>query len=59
MMRKLEHPVTVGKIEGERSRGRQKIKIPEGPAAWLGKSSLAREEQNCHKTPGIMGNGGS
>ena len=36
---KLEHLLTTGKIEGKRSRGRQRIKIQEGIAAWLGRST--------------------
>ena len=36
---KLEHLLTTGKIEGKRSRGRQRIKIQDGIAAWLGKST--------------------
>ena len=35
---KLEHLLTTGKIEGKRSRGRQRIKIQDGIAAWLGRS---------------------
>ena len=36
---KLEHLLTTGKIEGKRSRGRQGIKIQDGIAAWLGRST--------------------
>ncbi|GFN87522.1 eukaryotic translation initiation factor 3 subunit f [Plakobranchus ocellatus] len=38
MMRrgKLEHLVTTGKFEGKRSRGRQREKIMDGLATWLG-----------------------
>ena len=36
---KLEHVLTTGKIEGKRSRGRQRIKIQDGIAAWLGRST--------------------
>ena len=36
---KLEHLLTTGKIEGKRSRGRQRIKIQDGIAAWLGRST--------------------
>ncbi|GFN81927.1 hypothetical protein PoB_000843300 [Plakobranchus ocellatus] len=32
---KLEHLVTTGKLEGKRSRGRQKEKIMDGLATWL------------------------
>ena len=41
VMRKgnLEHLLTTGKIEGKRSRGRQRIKIQDGIAAWLGRST--------------------
>ena len=35
----LEHLLTTGKIEGKRSRGRQRIKIQDGIAAWLGRST--------------------
>ena len=35
--RKLEHLVTMGKICGKRSRGRQIFKLCDGLAAWLGK----------------------
>ena len=31
--------LTTGKIEGKRSRGRQRIKIQDGIAAWLGRST--------------------
>ena len=34
---KLEHLLTTGKIEGKRSRGRLRIKIQDGIAAWLGR----------------------
>ncbi|GFO37936.1 hypothetical protein PoB_006444100 [Plakobranchus ocellatus] len=33
---KLEHLVTTGKFEGKRSRGRQRQKIMDGLATWLG-----------------------
>ncbi|GFO19823.1 eukaryotic translation initiation factor 3 subunit f [Plakobranchus ocellatus] len=33
---KLEHLVTTGKFEGKRSRGRQREKIVDGLARWLG-----------------------
>ncbi|GFN99437.1 UDP-glucuronosyltransferase 2a1-like [Plakobranchus ocellatus] len=33
---KLEHLVTTGKFEGKRSRGRQREKIMDGMATWLG-----------------------
>ncbi|GFO23965.1 ecdysteroid udp-glucosyltransferase [Plakobranchus ocellatus] len=33
---KLEHLVTTGKVEGKRSRGRQREKIMDGLATWLG-----------------------
>ena len=36
---KLEHLLTTGKIEGKRSRGRQRIKIQDDIAAWLGRST--------------------
>ena len=36
---KLEHLLTTGKIEGKRSRGRRRIKIQDGIAAWLGRST--------------------
>ena len=36
---KLEHLLTTGKIEGKRSRGRQRVKIQDGIAAWLGRST--------------------
>ena len=36
---KLEHLFTTGKIEGKRSRGRQRIKIQDGIAVWLGRST--------------------
>ena len=36
---KLAHLLTTGKIEGKRSRGRQRIKIQDGIAAWLGRST--------------------
>ena len=36
---KLEHLLTTGKIEGKRSRGRQRIQIQDGIAAWLGRST--------------------
>ncbi|GFO45731.1 hypothetical protein PoB_007223600 [Plakobranchus ocellatus] len=33
---KLKHLVTTGKFEGKRSRGRQREKIMDGLATWLG-----------------------
>ena len=36
---KLEHLLTTGKIDGKRSRGRQRIQIQDGIAAWLGRST--------------------
>ena len=36
---KLEHLLTTEKIEGKRSRGRQRIKIQDGIAVWLGRST--------------------
>ncbi|GFO40788.1 endonuclease-reverse transcriptase [Plakobranchus ocellatus] len=33
---KLEHLVTTGKLEGKRSMGRQREKITDGLATWLG-----------------------
>ena len=36
---KLEHLLTTGKVEGKRSRGRQRIKKEDGIAAWLGRST--------------------
>ena len=36
---KLEHLLRAGKIEGKRSRGRQRIKIQDGIAAWLGRNT--------------------
>ena len=36
---KLEHLLSTGKIEGKRSRGRQRIKIQDGIAAWLGRNT--------------------
>ena len=36
---KLEHLLTTGKIKGKRNRGRQRIKIQDGIAAWLGRSA--------------------
>ena len=36
---KLDHSLTTGNIEGKRSRGRQRIKIQDGIAAWLGRST--------------------
>ena len=35
----LQHLLATGKIEGKRSRGRQRIKIQDGIAAWLGRST--------------------
>ena len=36
---KLEHLLTTGNVEEKRSRGRQRIKIQDGIAAWLGRST--------------------
>ena len=36
---KLEHLLTTGKIDGKISRGRQRIKIQDSIAAWLGGST--------------------
>ena len=36
---KLEHLLTTGKIEGKRSRGRQRIEMQDGIAAWLERST--------------------
>ena len=36
---KLEHLLTRGMIEGKRSRGRHRIQIQDGIAAWLGRST--------------------
>ncbi|GFO32575.1 hypothetical protein PoB_005908000 [Plakobranchus ocellatus] len=33
---KLEHLAITGKLEGKRSRGRQREKITDGMATWLG-----------------------
>ncbi|GFO22537.1 endonuclease-reverse transcriptase [Plakobranchus ocellatus] len=43
MMRrgKLEHLVTTGKYEGKRSRGRQREKIMDGLATWLGTGKVS------------------
>ncbi|GFO30728.1 hypothetical protein PoB_005723300 [Plakobranchus ocellatus] len=38
---KLEHLVTTGKFEGKRSRGRQREKIMDGLAAWLGSGKVS------------------
>ncbi|GFO41308.1 UDP-glucuronosyltransferase 2a1-like [Plakobranchus ocellatus] len=38
---KLEHLVTTGKFEGERSRGRQREKIMDGLATWLGPGKVS------------------
>ena len=51
-MGKLEHLLTAGKIEGKISRGRQRIKIQDGIAAWLGRSTAemfvgARDREKC------------
>ena len=37
--RNLGHLVTTGKIEGEKSRGQQRLKVLDGPATWLGEST--------------------
>ncbi|GFO37057.1 hypothetical protein PoB_006356200 [Plakobranchus ocellatus] len=37
----FEHLVTTGKFEGKRSRGRQKEKIMDGLATWLGKGKVS------------------
>ncbi|GFO30292.1 hypothetical protein PoB_005679700 [Plakobranchus ocellatus] len=37
---KLEHLVTTGKFEGKRSRGRQREKIMDGLATWLGTGNM-------------------
>ena len=66
---KLEHLLTRGKIEGKRSRGRKIIKIQDGIAAWLGRSTAemfvdARDRKKWKvmiayarpaKSPGISG----
>ncbi|GFO17397.1 hypothetical protein PoB_004390200 [Plakobranchus ocellatus] len=41
MMRKLEHLVTTGKFGGKRSRGRQREKIMDGLATWLGPGKVS------------------
>ncbi|GFO23410.1 hypothetical protein PoB_004991500 [Plakobranchus ocellatus] len=38
---KLEHLVTTGKFEGKRSRGRQREKIMDGLATWLGTGKVS------------------
>ncbi|GFN83762.1 craniofacial development protein 2-like protein [Plakobranchus ocellatus] len=38
---KLEHLVTTGKFEGKRSRGRQREKIMDGLATWLGQGKVS------------------
>ncbi|GFO36705.1 hypothetical protein PoB_006321000 [Plakobranchus ocellatus] len=38
---KLEHLVTTGKLEGKRSRGRQREKIMDGLATWLGPGKVS------------------
>ncbi|GFO39906.1 hypothetical protein PoB_006641100 [Plakobranchus ocellatus] len=38
---KLEHLVTAGKFEGKRSRGRQREKIMDGLATWLGPGKVS------------------
>ncbi|GFO14574.1 eukaryotic translation initiation factor 3 subunit f [Plakobranchus ocellatus] len=38
---KLEHLVTTGKFEGKRSRGRQREKIMDGLATWLGPGKVS------------------
>ncbi|GFN88941.1 endonuclease-reverse transcriptase [Plakobranchus ocellatus] len=37
----LEHLVTTGKFEGKRSRGRQREKIMDGLATWLGQGKVS------------------
>ncbi|GFN95634.1 endonuclease-reverse transcriptase [Plakobranchus ocellatus] len=39
--RKLEHLVTTGKFKGKRSRGRQREKIMDGLATWLGPGKVS------------------
>ncbi|GFO15676.1 hypothetical protein PoB_004218100 [Plakobranchus ocellatus] len=39
--RKLKHLVTTGKFEGKRSRGRQREKIMDGLATWLGTEKVS------------------
>ncbi|GFN81086.1 hypothetical protein PoB_000759200 [Plakobranchus ocellatus] len=38
---KLEHLVTTGKFEGRRSRGRQREKLMDGLATWLGPGKVS------------------
>ncbi|GFO43434.1 hypothetical protein PoB_006993900 [Plakobranchus ocellatus] len=38
---KLEHLVTTGKFEGKRSKGRQREKIMDGLATWLGPGKVS------------------
>ncbi|GFO19175.1 hypothetical protein PoB_004568000 [Plakobranchus ocellatus] len=38
---KLEHLVTTGNFEGKRSRGRQREKIMDGLATWLGPGKVS------------------
>ncbi|GFO35175.1 UDP-glucuronosyltransferase 2a1-like [Plakobranchus ocellatus] len=38
---KLEHLVTTGKFEGKRGRGRQREKIMDGLATWLGPGKVS------------------
>ncbi|GFN97452.1 UDP-glucuronosyltransferase 2a1-like [Plakobranchus ocellatus] len=38
---KLEHLVTTGKFEGKRSRGRQREKMMDGLATWLGPGKVS------------------
>ncbi|GFO42878.1 hypothetical protein PoB_006938300 [Plakobranchus ocellatus] len=38
---KLEHLVTTGKFEGKRGRGRQRDKIMDGLATWLGPGKVS------------------
>ncbi|GFN78102.1 hypothetical protein PoB_000460800 [Plakobranchus ocellatus] len=38
---KLEYLVTTGKFEGKRSRGRQREKIMDGLATWLGPGKVS------------------
>ena len=44
--RKLEHLATTGRIEGKRS-SRQRFKVIDGPAAWLGKSTTELFRDTC------------
>ncbi|GFO33251.1 hypothetical protein PoB_005975600 [Plakobranchus ocellatus] len=49
---KLEHLVTTGTFEGKRSRGRQREKIMDGLATWLGTGqvldTLAAVKESSH-----------